>query len=211
MFWKQIKDHSCAKLRIEKCLVIFGTVFHSVVMYLTVYSVLSLVFCVVSSERRSIERTAVEKLQTDINEIKYRLPNNTKPINYDITLITNIDKNEFNFSGVAVISLQVLETSANITLHARQLTIKSVKLTTLSGIMIRLNPSTYDVTTEFLTIPTQNLYKDMNYVLTIEYSGELRTDQFGFYRSSYVNSNGETKQVQFLFKQRKRDGFLKKK
>lgn len=180
-------------------------------MYLTVYSVLSLVFCVVSSERRSIERTAVEKLQTDINEIKYRLPNNTKPINYDITLITNIDKNEFNFSGVAVISLQVLETSANITLHARQLTIKSVKLTTLSGIMIRLNPSTYDATTEFLTIPTQNLYKDMNYVLTIEYSGELRTDQFGFYRSSYVNSNGETKQVQLLFKQRKRDGFLKMK
>lgn len=175
---------------------IFGSVLNLIIMSYLVFSVVFSLFYGVTSGHQPIERQFGGTLKTNINGIKYRLPNNTKPMNYDITLITSIDKNEFNFSGVAIIGLLVLETSSNITLHARQLTIKSVKLATTGGTMINLNPFTYNRTTEFLIISTQNqLLKDSNYILIIEYMGELRNDQFGFYRSSYVNSKGETKQV----------------
>lgn len=180
-------------------------------MHFLVNFIVILLICVVSSERRPVERNAIDQLEKNINEIQYRLPNNTKPLNYDITLITNIDKNEFNFTGVAVISVHVLEISSKITLHAGELTIKSVKLATTSGTMIKLNPFTYDVTTEFLTIPSQNqLDKNSTYLLIIDYSGDLRTDQFGFYRSSYVNSKGEKKQVFCANKEFHKSVFMEK-
>lgn len=138
------------------------------------------------------------KIDTTTDLITYRLPNNTKPETYDITLVTNIDKNNFNFSGKVDINIFVLEASSEITLHARQLTIESVKLFVHANKNeIKLYPFTYNETTEFLTIPTQTqLQKGINYILTVEYTGELRSDLFGFYRSFYIDSQGGTKQVE---------------
>lgn len=160
----------------------------------------SLIFCVVAKEHRPINQSPVYTLDTHIEDVQFRLPNNTKPLSYDITIITKIDEDDFIFSGKVKINLHVLETSSKIILHARQLTIKSINLTMTSGFSIELSSFTYDATTEFLTIPTQiQLLKDASYTLIIDYIGELRADQFGFYRSSYVNSRGETKQVQLIF------------
>lgn len=149
-------------------------------------------FCVVLSEKYSIDDAST-------NEISYRLPNNTKPENYDITIITYFDTNNFIFSGTVIIDLRVLEESCSITVHARQLTINLVRLMTKNGSPVKLKPFTYDPTTEFVTIPTQNqLIKDTNYILTLGYVGELRTDKGGFYATSYTNSKGETRQVSLL-------------
>lgn len=160
------------------------------------YSLVGLLFCVVVVVNgwQQIDNAAID--DTTINKVNYRLPNNTKPESYDITIITNIDENDFNFTGRVVINLNVLEASQNITIHARQLNIKTIKLTTTSGTEIKLNPFTYDNITEFLVIPTQvQLQTDTQYKLTIEYSGVLRTGSTGFYRSSYTNSNGEIRKV----------------
>lgn len=128
--------------------------------------------------------------------IEYRLPNNTRPESYEITLVTNVDKNEFSFSGIVVIDIRVLEASSNIILHARQLNIQFVQLTTKNRTLIPLNDFSYDRTTEFLIISTQTeLRKDTNFILTIEYIGELRNDQHGFYRTSYLNREGQIKSV----------------
>lgn len=132
----------------------------------------------------------------NIEEINYRLPNNTKPNSYDITLATNIDKNDFSFTGRVAIKLVVLETSYNITIHARQLTIKTINLSTQSGAAINLSPFIYDKVTEFLVIPTNApLQKGLQYLLIVRYSGVLRIDRKGFYRATYVNAQGETKKV----------------
>lgn len=158
------------------------------------YSWVGLLFCVVVVVNgwQQIDNAALD--DTVINKINYRLPNNTKPENYDITLITHIDENDFNFTGRVVITLRAIEASNNITIHARQLKIKSIELTTGSGTGVKLNSHTYDDITEFLVIPTQTeLRAGTQYILTIEYAGILRTGSTGFYRGSYTNSKGETR------------------
>lgn len=156
-----------------------------------------ILFCYVNGQNVS-ENVIVDDDNVDakVKPVHYRLPNNTKPESYDITLITNIHEKEFSFSGRVAIKLVVLEASHNITIHARQLNIKTIDLSTISGTAIKLNPFTYDNVTEFLVIPTQSeLQKDTIYVLTVEYAGELRPPCDGFYRTSYTNSKGETKKV----------------
>lgn len=124
----------------------------------------------------------------------YRLPNQTRPSHYDITLTTHVhDGGREDFSGVVKITIKPLETTKVITLHQRQITIESIKLW-------YSDLETYENITdftdggdrEFLIIPTENdLVTSEEYIVEIAYSGKLRDDNMGFYRSSYKNAGNE--------------------
>lgn len=162
------------------------------------YVLFSLFFCANTNGHRWLGNPP--EFTTKPSRIDYRLPNNTKPNSYDITIATNIDRNDFSFSGRVVINLHVLEPSYNITIHARQLNIKTISLATSFGVGIHLNPHTHDNVTDHLVVPTQvQLQKDTPYILTVEYSGVLRNDMLGFYRDTYINAKGETKKVDLIF------------
>lgn len=131
------------------------------------------------------------------DQINYRLPNNTKPISYSIDLTTNISQSVFDFTGIVTINIEALEDSKSITLHARQLTIGEIELFNLQdGSTYDLLSHEYDSTTEFLTIRIAGnaiIPKGTKCSLKINYSGVLRTDRKGFYRSSYVDRFGFTR------------------
>lgn len=130
-------------------------------------------------------------VQHKADDISYRLPNNTKPEFYNISLVTFVNRNEFNFSGVVQINVLVIEDSRNITLHARQLTIEKVQLTDIGGNAIDDATFDYNISTEFLTVTTdRTLLTGEKYILKVFYYGELRDDLQGFYRSSYVDEHG---------------------
>lgn len=136
----------------------------------------------------------VEAFQDQPN-VNFRLPNNTRPISYDVHLNTNVHlQTDFGFSGQVVIRFVVLETSRTITLHHRQLTIGTASLVAVSNpnTPIALNAFEYDPTSEFLTytLSLTDLIVGSEYFLTIAYSGVLRTDENGFYRSSYLADDG---------------------
>lgn len=125
------------------------------------------------------------------SQIQYRLPNNTKADAYDISLVTDIARGLFNFSGSVTINITVLKPSNYITLHARQLTIKSVSLKSSDGSEYKLAETKYDQQTEHLTIQSLNGNLTNKVTLHITYNGTLRIDEAGFYRSSYLdNQNG---------------------
>lgn len=162
------------------------------------YFIVGILCCctIVSSEIRPLESNNVRKLDSSARDggPNYRLPNNTIPQTYDITLTLALESNQFDFNGTVKIQIKALETTSNITLHMRQLSIATIKLEDKSNNQdIDFEPYTYDTVTEFVIIPTQ-LEKDKIYLLTITYMGELRTDNHGFYRSSYVNANSMTRQ-----------------
>lgn len=124
---------------------------------------------------------------------RYRLPNDTVPETYDITLTTQINNADFIFYGNVRIGILTREATQRITIHHRQLTIIVIRLwtTTDPPQQIGVNPYSYDATLEFLEIPVQTtLPAGTRYVLDIDYMGTLREDNYGFYRSSYRTDAG---------------------
>lgn len=161
-------------------------VFAAIVSYLTIVSASH------PFDLRSVDSEVFDKADGDVN---YRLPNTTHPETYDISLLTRVDQNNFDFNGVVKIGIVVDQPTREIVLHARQLTVTRVQLARLSGnipIDIQILPHTYEVVTEFLKITTNgvNLIPGDRLELHIAYSGILREDEMGFYKSSYINTNG---------------------
>lgn len=139
------------------------------------------------------ERAGKVELRQDVGS-NYRLPNDTVPETYDITLTTRIDNADFIFTGNVRIGIYVNESTQRITLHHRQLIITNVELWTNANPaqVVAVGAYTYDPVLEFLQIPvTQTLTAGARYSLSIDYIGTLRTDNYGFYRSSYRNDNGD--------------------
>lgn len=141
-----------------------------------------------------INQEVTETLQ-DQTSVSYRLPNNTRPISYDVQLTTHVHtQTDFSFTGEVAVRFLVVQTSNTITLHQRQLTIGEYSLVLARNptVNIPLNVVEYDNVTEFLTftLTSGSLGIVSEYILTIKYNGTLRTDPGGFYRSSYEAADG---------------------
>lgn len=123
--------------------------------------------------------------------VNYRLPNNTHPETYDISITTRIDLDDFAFTGRVTIGIVVDYPTSEIVVHARQLNISTVSLRQ-RGREVRIRPFTYDAVPEFLTIKSdENAFSVGDRLeLVVTYNGTLRTDDSGFYRSAYTNTNG---------------------
>lgn len=120
----------------------------------------------------------------------YRLPNTTTPNSYDITLRTFIHEANFQFNGSVRVNVSIEEPTNTITLHHRYLTIGDVRLWS-NATSIPILSYSYNATFEFFTVSVEEtLTPNETVVLDIDYSGTLRTDEGGFYRSSYLADNG---------------------
>lgn len=125
--------------------------------------------------------------------LSFRLANNTRPIHYDIWLSTAIHEADFRFNGTVHIRFRTLEPSTNITLNFKQLTITNVDLLDTNKILIQNNLLTVvdDVTELLVTFPSQELPANQQFILSIDYNGVMRTDNYGYYRGFYVDENGQ--------------------
>lgn len=133
-----------------------------------------------------------ESLEPEL--ISYRLPNETFPEHYTIHLTTNVHEANFTFTGRVEISIATREETSLIVVHARQLVIGRVRLwNTVPPTEIEIHPFEYDSVTEFVTIRLVNgvLENNRKFLVVIEYHGELRDDNLGFYRSSYRDANNQ--------------------
>lgn len=138
----------------------------------------------------------------EVSETGYRLPNSTVPLKYNIEITTHVhDPNsdqQFEFEGKVIISLRVEEENVqNITLHYREITVTHVKLSESGSLILIDDDSSFstDTTYEFLVIQPPSALKVGIYTLEIQYHGELRSDNGGFYRSSYTDASGRTKWI----------------
>lgn len=127
--------------------------------------------------------------------INYRLPNDTRPETYDISIRTQIDVGDSDFTGTVRIGIVVINTTRSVVVHMRKLTAINVSLWRyVNGNLnvVPIIPFQYDAGTEFLTITTNgiDLKAGERISLIIDYSGILSDDKRGFYRTSYSSING---------------------
>lgn len=130
----------------------------------------------------------------DVDGKDYRLPNNTRPIRYDISLTTDVHRGETAFTGNVKITIEAVTSASEITIHHRQVTIEKINLLSSTSALLQEDVSFDEIDDlEFLVIrPTNPLIAAQRYIIEITYRGFLRDDNMGFYRSSYRTPEGHT-------------------
>lgn len=123
--------------------------------------------------------------------VTYRLPNNTRPLHYDILISSGIHAGDFD--GEVTVRIVAIENSSEITLNSKWLAIKNIDLFNADDQIIQSNVQfQLHERVEFLEIiPLQQLLANEEYILRINYAGTLRTDDYGFFRTSYFHENGQ--------------------
>nr|CAD7445351.1 unnamed protein product [Timema bartmani] len=126
---------------------------------------------------------------------QYRLPGDVIPRSYVIKLIPKL-YDDFIFNGTVEITVEVVENTGTVTFHIDDLEIDedSVVVSNLdTGTTVAVTNQTFDEVHNFYTLTLdQDLEKGNEYNILINYNGHHRDDMGGFYRSSYVNSTGDT-------------------
>lgn len=143
-----------------------------------------------------------------IEQLNYRLSSDVLPVDYVIELTPYFNnetgKEAFTFDGSVTITLQATKTDVKIiTLHKEDLNITEQSLTPKTKYFpnfatfpweaqssYNIDHNEYDERTKkYSIVLTEALVKDQTYELTLKFSGKLRTDMLGFYRSSYKDGN----------------------
>lgn len=117
----------------------------------------------------------------------YRLPNNTSPETYDLSIQTWIDDANWTFTGSVRIGIVAVESTNFIRLHHNIQRLESVRVLSANNeLPIAIGDHSYNAQYEFLTIPVvgNNLTQGTRYFVDIEYVGFMNSFS-GFYRSFY--------------------------
>jgi aminopeptidase N len=155
-----------------------------------------------------IEKTQVERqvlIDSDIDSkqatYNYRLGDEVSPTFYDILLkpyFADEGLNKaFTFTGQVKITVRAEKIGvSSIVLHANQLDIKDtwrVYPKNNNFQFLQKPPFQYDNVTHLLTLPLIGVItQGVEYILEFDYTGYLKDDMHGFYRSSYME-NGQKK------------------
>jgi puromycin-sensitive aminopeptidase len=116
------------------------------------------------------------------------LPDNVRPVHYQITLQPYMDK--FTFDGLEVIDIEVKEGTSEIVLNAAEMRV-SAGMVIKDGRWIRASAITQDEETETVNLAFPETIAAGPAQLDLRFAGELNDKLRGFYRSQYVNPEGE--------------------
>lgn len=145
--------------------------------------------------QESTEHPSTTEEPDYFKDVQYRLPNDTHPIAYNIFLETRVDLNDFNFSGQVEIEIFVDKPTNELVLHKRRQIISEISLTKIVGNAtktIEIKPFVYNEISEMLVITSNEevFTAGDRLILKIIYNGILAGGYSGFYRSSYVDTDG---------------------
>jgi hypothetical protein len=151
--------------------------------------ILSLLLLIVPTVAAMMPHSRLEDIQVTAADTSYRLPENVRPLTYDVYLKPEFQN--FTYQGSVKIRVKVLEGTREIILHANRQVITNIQV---SGPQTNLiTTPNLDVEKHFLIINnTSNFSADTEYIIDITFTANLAEDMFGFYRSSYFYE-GETR------------------
>lgn len=126
----------------------------------------------------------------------FRLPDNSNPLSYDLWFAPNMT--DWTFKGGAKIIVNVITPNTDtLTLNFNSLTVTSLSVkdvtNTESSRDVPYSSINYvSINEQFEIHFNKALVKNRNYQLNINYTGSIRDDMTGLYKSSYVE-DGVTK------------------
>lgn len=135
-------------------------------------------------------------LNSNNEDFTYRLPADTRPLNYSLTLTIymvnlSVPVERFSYTGNVFMTLEVVEPTDVITMHGKGFTIKLCELRRVGQLIewVDNKQPQYNLKGDFLTFRTKFPLQPGVYSLYISFEGRLRTDGRGMYRTSYEDKN----------------------
>lgn len=143
----------------------------------------------------------IQKISKNDQTLNFRLPQNLRPILYDLTLKPYVGSNpnawssskDFTFEGEMKMHFRCIQPTNVIVFHAIELAIDLDLLDIYSDddpdIKV-FHSIDYDKIRSFVTVTmTRECKRNVEYVLHIEYTGSILPVLYGFYTSSYKDGN----------------------
>ncbi|KAG5680227.1 hypothetical protein PVAND_009750 [Polypedilum vanderplanki] len=130
--------------------------------------------------------------EISIEPLTYRLPNDSLPLSYDLTIKTEIHRKNLNFVGNVKIHVQIQNRTKKLTLHYHGIVIDFVDLLTVNrNEMIARNLTLHKLPKfDFLIILLPREFNpNEEFILNISYHGKLTKSKLGFFYSSYLDYN----------------------
>ncbi|WP_232495885.1 M1 family metallopeptidase [Novosphingobium kaempferiae] len=124
-----------------------------------------------------------------------QLPRSVRPSHYDITVTP--DAQAMTFAGKAAITVDVVEATSTITLHAADLAIAKAALATKAGKKAGTPTVAIDAETQTATFTFAKPIAPGSYVLSIDYAGKINTQAFGLFALDYKAADGSQKRALF--------------
>uniref|UniRef100_A0A0A1X672 Endoplasmic reticulum aminopeptidase 1 n=1 Tax=Zeugodacus cucurbitae TaxID=28588 RepID=A0A0A1X672_ZEUCU len=126
-----------------------------------------------------------------------RLPNTTFPLNYHLHIVTHIHREVFEFTGNVTMDIEIRQSTNEIVLHAKNLTVNAITLLELhTHETLRDLTYSYEKYGSYLIIqPIENYIAfeaGQRYRLEILYTGTMRADTFGIYWMTYRDEKNST-------------------
>ncbi|XP_059480147.1 aminopeptidase Ey-like [Neocloeon triangulifer] len=128
----------------------------------------------------------------------YLLPTGIRPLHYTVELIPYLLETpgrEFTFDGKVDIKIFVEKPTSSIVLHAFDLSNFQVEVTQTNtgAVQPLINWSLATDDRQFFTLNlASTLVSGQEYNIKVNFTGNLNTDGFGFFRSQYTDENGNT-------------------
>ena len=121
---------------------------------------------------------------------KHRLPNYAIPERYEINL--EVDLDNFKYFGTENISIDVNQNTSKLQLNSAELLINECCIENNDGEREQAE-IVYEKEIECITFQFPKQIKKGKWNLTIKFSGEIRNDLRGFYRSKFLDEDGNEK------------------
>ncbi|CAG2060014.1 unnamed protein product, partial [Timema podura] len=133
--------------------------------------------------------TTGSTILTQVKQQIYRLPTTISPVNYVIRLTPHLEEDRFNFDGEVTITINVVEYTNQIVLHASDMVVDTAatQVTNSGGTVQTISSHETNELRETYTITlVDSLVVGQQYNVYIKFLGNLRDDMYGFYRSYYT-------------------------
>lgn len=118
-----------------------------------------------------------------------RLPNDTKPILYDLTLLPDLTTGEYK--GFVNMTVNITAFRKDIIVHSKNLSVAEIAITTRNSKVLQVLSIDENLIDEVLIITTREKITPGIYYLFIKFEGSLKDKLTGFYRSQYRQSTGQ--------------------
>ncbi len=124
-----------------------------------------------------------------VGQETFRLPRDSVPLSYSLTLTLDIGENFSNFNGRAEILVRITEATNLLTLNSRQLDVTKIELRDSNSNYLRDLIYFQEPSQEFLVVNfTSVLNENDQFILDIQYTGILQSNFNGIFQKSYGSS-----------------------